>query len=69
METNVKFEFDGYTVICEGYVVSPGHCEGLDLTFEGVELKDVSKEDYKIAKELGRELLIESVYNSELSFY
>ena len=68
MEVNVKFEFDGYDLIAEGFVLSPGHVEGVELTFQGMYNKDVPENDYKIAKELARELLISKVYESELEF-
>ena len=68
METNVKFDYQGYTIFADGLVLSPGHVESVELDFEGMSLADVPKDIVKICKDLAREELINSVYDSELSF-
>ena len=68
METNVKFDFDGYTVISEGIVLSPGHVEGVQIDVEGMDVKDIPEADLKMLKEIAREHLVSSVYESSLDF-
>lgn len=68
METNIKFDHDGWTVIAEGTVLSPGHVEAVTIDVEGMELKDLAPADYKMLKEVAREYLVSAVYESSLNF-
>lgn len=67
-EASVKFDFDGYTIYATGIVYSPGHIEDVEVDFEGVNIKNISKYDIKIAKELAKEELVSIVYEQDLFF-
>lgn len=68
MEVSVKFDFLDYTIISEGIVLSPGHVEAVSLDVQGMDLCDVPQADLEMLKQEAREQLINSVYESSLSF-
>jgi hypothetical protein len=67
-EVSVKFEFDEYEILADGEVYSPADIRHIDLTFIGVNKNDIDRDTKKIALELAREVLADSVYNPEMSF-
>lgn len=67
-EANIKFEFDDYTILAEGEVYSEGSVENVEVTFIGVSIRSVPSDVVRIAKKIAKEMLVESVYSSDLEF-
>lgn len=70
-ESNVEFEYDGYTIIADGEVWSPGDIRNISLDFIGLtktEVNQLDKDTKRMALELAKQELVDSVYESEMRF-
>ncbi len=69
IEANIKFEYDGYDIIAEGEVYSPGDIRKIKLDFIGLTRDEITQLDIniiKMAKELAKIELVNEVYESEI---